>query len=383
MKYLEKKDAVLLLQDGTVFKGKSVGITGISTGELCYNIGMSGYQEIFTDPSYFGQIMTMTNVHIGNYGVHPEEIESSSIKISGLVCKSFSAMFSRGLSAFSLKDYFERDNIVAICDVDTRAVVRHVRDKGAMNAVISTETTDIEHLKGILAKVPSMEGLELSSKVTAKSAYCFNEKKTNSQSSIVNSQSFRVAVLDLGVKRSILQCLVDRGCFVKVFPMNSTVEEMTAWEPDGFLISNGPGDPAAMPAVVKTTAEIINRDYPVFGICLGQQLIAETCGIRTYKMFNGHRGINHPIKNLITGKCEVTSQNHGFGVIEEDVRNNKDIEITHINLNDDTIEGFRIKHKKVFCVQYHPEASPGPHDARYLFDRFMKVMEVVKVVKVQ
>lgn len=361
MKYTPKKEAVLLLEDGTVFKGKAAGKIGTTTGEICFNTGMTGYQEIFTDPSYFGQIMLSTNVHIGNYGVHRDEIESDRMKISGLVCKYFSQQYSRPDGYASIQEYFALQNMVAISDVDTRAVVRHIRDKGAMNAIISSETTDIEFLKAELAKVPSMAGLELSSKVSTKITYTSGNENA----------AYRVALLDLGVKKNIVRCLTERDCYVKVFPMNSSLSDMMEFAPDGFMISNGPGDPGVMKDTVKLVSEIINTGIPVFGICLGHQIIAECNGVRTYKMHNGHRGINHPIKNLITGKCEVTSQNHGFGVVEEDVRKNPELEITHINLNDNTIEGIRMKTKKVFTVQYHPEASPGPHDARYLFDDFI------------
>jgi carbamoyl-phosphate synthase small subunit len=372
MKYIPKKEAVLLLEDGTVYKGKAAGKIGTTTGELCFNTGMTGYQEIFTDPSYFGQIMLTTNVHLGNYGVHREEVESDRMKISGLVCKYFSTNYSRPDGYASVEEYFALQNMVAISDIDTRAVVRHIRDKGAMNAIISSENTDIEFLKAELAKVPLMAGLELSSKVTTKTAYTAGSENA----------AFRVAVLDLGVKKNILRCLSDRGCFVKVFPMNATLNELLEFSPDGFMISNGPGDPSAMPDTVKLVTEIMNTGIPVFGICLGHQIIALCCGVRTYKMHNGHRGINHPIKNLITGKCEVTSQNHGFGVVEEDIRSNPDIEITHVNLNDNTIEGIRLKSKKVFTVQYHPEASPGPHDARYLFDEFISNITEFKATEV-
>ena len=372
MKYTPKKDAVLLLEDGTVFRGKAAGKTGTTTGELCFNTGMTGYQEIFTDPSYFGQIMLSTNVHVGNYGVHRDEIESDRMKISGLVCKYFSTQYSRPDGYASLDEYFDLQNMVAISDVDTRAIVRHIRDKGAMNAIISSENTDIESLKTELAKVPSMAGLELSSKVSTAEAYTGGSE----------TAAFRVALLDLGVKKNILRCLTDRDCYVKVFPMNTTLNELLEFSPDGFMISNGPGDPGVMQDTVKLVSEIINTGIPVFGICLGHQIIALCNGVRTYKMHNGHRGINHPIKNLITGKCEVTSQNHGFGVVEEDVRNNPDLEITHINLNDNTIEGIRMKTKKVFTVQYHPEASPGPHDARYLFDEFISNIKEMKNAEV-
>ena len=375
-KYVALPPAILLLEDGTVFHGRAAGATGTTTGEICFNTGMSGYQEIFTDPSYFGQILVATNVHIGNYGIKNEEVESDSIKIAGLVCKKFSDVYSRPQADKSIKEYFIEEKLVGICEVDTRAIVRHIRSKGAMNAIISSDNLDIDSLKEQLKKVPSMAGLELSSKVSTKTAYTSG-----------NSDSeYKVAIFDTGLKKNIVRCLVERGCHVKVFPLKTSAAEMLAWGPNGFLISNGPGDPAAMPDEVETVKQIIDNGIPSFGICLGQQLIAQAFGIPTYKMFNGHRGINHPVKNIITGKSEITSQNHGFSVKEEDVANNPDIEITHINLNDKTIEGIRHKVKKVFCVQYHPEASPGPRDARYLFDDFITMMASVKkesVVSIQ
>ncbi|MGP8214284.1 MAG: glutamine-hydrolyzing carbamoyl-phosphate synthase small subunit [Bacteroidia bacterium] len=357
--------AVLLLQDGTVFHGRAAGMTGTTTGELCFNTGMTGYQEIFTDPSYFGQILVATHVHIGNYGVEEHESESGSIKIAGLVCRTFNDVPSRKRAQMSLKEYFLQNKIVAISDIDTRALVRYLRNKGAMNGIISSETTDIAVLKKKLDKVPSMQGLELSSKVTAQKPY--GEGNPDSK--------LRVALLDMGVKHNIVRCLNERGCYVQVFPLGTSFEEMMKWKPDGFMISNGPGDPAAMKNEVKIITQVINSGIPVMGICLGHQLIALASGISTYKMHAGHRGINHPVKNLGTGKCEVTSQNHGFAVSEDEIKKNKNIEITHLNLNDGTIEGIRRKDLPVFAVQYHPEASPGPHDSRYLFDDFVAMIK--------
>ncbi len=361
MKYKAKQSAILLLADGTIYKGTAAGKIGTTTGEICFNTGMTGYQEVFTDPSYYGQILVETNVHIGNYGIENNESESASIKIAGLVCKSFHNYFSRSEGDMSVSDYFEKSGVVVIADVDTRAVVRHIRSKGAMNAIISSEITDIEELKKLLAKVPSMEGLELSSTVSTREAYTYGNPDA----------ALKVALLDLGIKMNSLRCLDERGVFVKVFPYNTSFSEMEKWNPDGYLISNGPGDPAVMPGVVKTVKEIVDADKPLFGICLGHQMLAESQGIKTYKMFNGHRGINHPVKNIIKGICEITSQNHGFAVKEDDVLKNPNVEVTHINLNDNTIEGIRVKGKKAFSVQYHPESAPGPHDSRYLFDDFV------------
>jgi carbamoyl-phosphate synthase small subunit len=368
MKYHTKKPAILLLQDGKVFYGKAAGKTGTATGEICFNTAMTGYQETFTDPSYFGQLLVTTHVHIGNYGIHKSEVESDSVKISGLICKSFNTLYSRKEAFQSLQDYFEEQNVVAIADVDTRAIVRYIRSKGAMNAIISSERTDLKELKKILTKVPGMEGLELSSKVSTKKAYCTGNP----------SATYKVAALDLGIKKNILRCLNERGCYVEVFPMETKASDILKTKPDGLFISNGPGDPAAMPHIVKTVAELIESNIPLFGICLGHQLIAQSNRIKTYKMFNGHRGINHPVRNLVKGTDEITTQNHGFAVDEKETKKNKDIEISHVNLNDGTIEGMRMKHKPVFCVQYHPEASAGPHDSRYLFDDFLKLMEAKK-----
>lgn len=361
---MENHKAVLMLEDGTVFQGTAVGAIGTTTGEIAFNTGMTGYQEIFTDPSYFGQILVMASSHIGNYGTHVDEIESESVKIAGMVCKKFSNTFSRLSGDTSLQTYFERDNLVGIADVDTRALVRHIRDKGAMNAIISSETDNLDTLKEQLAKVPSMQGLELSSRVSTKESYLSGEDQVGP----------RVALLDLGVKKNIVRCLVERGCQVKVFPMHTTLSEMMQWNPDGFMLSNGPGDPSAMPKVIENVGEIVASGLPVFGICLGHQVLALSQGLKTVKMHNGHRGINHPVKNLLTGKGEVTSQNHGFVVDYDAVQESTDIELTHIHLNDDSVAGIRLKNRPVFSVQYHPEASPGPHDSRYLFDDFVEMM---------
>lgn len=358
--------AALLLHDGTVFYGKAAGKIGTTTGEICFNTGMTGYQEIFTDPSYYGQLLVATNAHIGNYGAKNAETESENIKIAGLICKNFTSLFSRQLADESLQAYFERENLVAISDVDTRAIVRHIRNKGAMNAIISSETTDLDELRRRLDTTPNMEGLELASMVSTPAPYELGNPDA----------PIRVAVLDFGIKRNILQCMVERGCRVKVFPARTPLAELEAWNPNGYFLSNGPGDPAAMPYAVHTAKTILEKDKPLFGICLGHQLLALAVDVPTYKMHHGHRGINHPVQNLATGLCEITSQNHGFGVSEEALAARAgDVEITHVNLNDQTVEGIRIKGKKAFSVQYHPEASPGPHDARYLFDQFVGMMQ--------
>lgn len=363
-KSINKFPAVLVLADGTVFKGTSIGKIGTTTGEICFNTGMTGYQEVFTDPSYYGQILLQTNVHIGNYGIHVEEVESDDIKIAGLVCKQFNVPYSRKMAGMSVQDYFTQNNIVGITDIDTREVVMHVRNKGAMNAIISAEDKTVEELLNELNNVPSMEGLELSSKVSTQQTYYMGNPES----------SKRVAVLDFGIKKNILRCLVERDCYLAVFNGKTNFDELMKFKPDGIMLSNGPGDPATMTYAVDTVKTILDNNIPTFGICLGHQILAEANGISTFKMHNGHRGMNHPVKNLITGLCEVTSQNHGFSVRAEDVEKIPNVEITHINLNDNTVEGIRLKDKKAFSVQYHPEAAPGPHDSRYLFDDFIKLM---------
>ncbi len=362
MKYNTRPQAILLLADGTIFYGKSIGISGTTFGEVCFNTGMTGYQEIFTDPSYFGQLMVTTNPHIGNYGVNAEEIESDHIMISGLVCKNFSFTHSRPNSESNLYDYFEKQNLVCISDVDTRALVSYIREHGAQNAVISTDGSSIDELKTQLANIPDMKGLELASKVSTKEAYFFgNENAT-----------YKIAALDLGIKRNILRNLANRDCYIKVFPFNASIEEIRSFDADGYFLSNGPGDPEPLTQVQDLAKKLFETNKPMFGICLGHQIIALANGVSTYKMFNGHRGINHPVMNVISGKGEITSQNHGFAVNREELEQHDDLEITHYHINDNTVAGMRMKSKNCFSVQYHPEASPGPHDSSYLFDIFIQ-----------
>lgn len=357
--------ALLVLADGTVFKGKSLGKIGTTTGELCFNTGMTGYQEVFTDPSYYGQVLIMTSDHIGNYGVKQDEVESKSIKIAGMICKKYAGNnFSRLNGSQSLQEYFEENNLVGISDIDTRALTVHVRQAGAMNCIISSETEDVEALKKQLAAVPDMNGLDLAEKVSTQEPYYYGDPNAGK----------KVAVLDCGIKENILKCLTDRGLYAKVFNCRTSFAEMEKWAPDGYFISNGPGDPAPMDYAIKTVQEVIAADKPLFGICLGHQLLALAEGVNTYKMHHGHRGLNHPVKNLVTGRSEITSQNHGFEVSAADIKKSPRVEITHVNLNDETIEGIRVKGKKAFSVQYHPESSPGPHDSRYLFDEFIAMM---------
>lgn len=359
MKFSIPKKGIVYLQDGTMFEGFAAGKLGTTTGEICFNTAMTGYQETFTDPSYFQQILIMNTAHIGNYGVYAAEVESDGVKISGLICKNFSEKYSRDKADGSLQNFLEESNTLVIYGIDTRALVRHIRNAGAQNAILSSEVFDTAQLKEIMAQIPSMQGLELSSKVTTQEAYTQGNENAPK----------KVALLDLGVKENIVRCLTQRNVFVKVFPMNTSVAEMEAWNPDGFLISNGPGDPGSMDATVELVKELIAKDKKIFGICLGHQLLGRAVGMETFKMFKGHRGINHPILNNITGKGEITSQNHGFALKNDNVPEN--IIISHTHLNDGTVAGIRIKNKPVFSVQYHPEAFAGPHDSRYLFDEFV------------
>ena len=368
MKYTTRQQALLLLSDGTVFYGKSIGLSGVAYGEVCFNTGMTGYQEIFTDPSYYGQLMVATNAHIGNYGVNDREVESNSIKISGLICKNFSFNYSRSDASESLESYFKNQNLICISDVDTRALVGYIREHGAMNAVICTDGTPIEELKVALSNVPDMKGLELASKVSTKEPYFYGNENAK----------FKIAALDLGIKTNILRNLAKRDCYIKVFPYDATYEDLNSFNPDGFFLSNGPGDPDPLHSAINVAKQIIANDKPLFGICLGHQVIALANGISTYKMFNGHRGINHPVTNLITGRGEITSQNHGFAVNKEELEKHPELEITHLHLNDATVAGMRMKNKNCFSVQYHPEASPGPHDSSYLFDQFIANIEKAK-----
>jgi carbamoyl-phosphate synthase small subunit len=360
-----KQKATLLLADGTVFHGSLIGNPGTNGGEICFNTGMTGYQEIYTDPSYTGQIIVTTASHIGNYGVIDEEVESDHPTIGGIVVNTFSDVYSRLDASGSLQDYLVKNCITGIADIDTRQLVRHLRSKGAMNAIISSEfEDDLDGLKAQLDKVPNMDGLELSSTVCTQEPYFFGDENS----------SIKVACMDFGIKKNILRNLADRGVYCKVFPAKSTLAEMEQWSPNAYFLSNGPGDPAVMEYAVKTTKDILETGKPLFGICLGHQLLAESCGISTYKMHHGHRGLNHPIKNLLTGKSEITSQNHGFNITREDTELNPDVEITHVHLNDNTVAGIRLKNKPAFSVQYHPESSPGPHDSRYLFDDFISLI---------
>ncbi len=362
-----KNDAILALSDGTVVRGKAIGIEGTTGGELCFNTSMTGYQEIFTDPSYYGQLMMMTYPHIGNYGTMSRDDEARKVMIAGLIVRSFSDDYSNPAADGSLQQYLERNKVVGITDVDTRRLVRHIRTKGVMNAVISSDTTNEKELVKMAKDWDPMVGLELATRVTRKEAQTISAEN-----------GCRIAAFDYGIKQSIIDNFVKRGCTLRIFPAETSVDEVRGWEADGYFFSNGPGDPNAsstygLPVVdfAKSTGK------PLFGICLGHQLMALSEGITVRKMFVGHRGANQPVKNLETGLVEITTQNHGFAVDEKNIDETK-AEITHINLNDNTIEGLRYKTFPGISVQYHPEASPGPHDSQYLFDNFLDMIKESK-----
>ena len=360
----ENRPAILMLEDGTTFSGKSFGAIGKTLGEVCFNTGITGYQEILTDPSYAKQIVTMTAPHIGNYGVNSEDIESSKIQASGFVIKEESIVPSNWRSQVSIGDYLQNENIVGIKNIDTRSLTIHLRNHGAMNGIISSERIDDELLRKELIDHPSMAGQDLAEVVSTKEMYKFSEQG-----------KYKVAVLDFGVKRNILKILKNLDCQVSVFPANTSSKEILGISPDGIFLSNGPGDPAAVSYAITTVKEILGKK-PMFGICLGHQILALSLGAKTFKLKFGHRGINHPVKNLITNAVEITSQNHGFVVDSKSLPNN--IRETHVNLNDNTNAGIESIDNFAFSVQYHPESSPGPHDSRYLFQKFIEMMNAKK-----
>ncbi len=358
---MQTNTAILLLNDGRLFKGKQLGHSGETTGEVCFNTGMTGYQEILTDPSYCSQIVTMTSPHIGNYGINEEDIESDKIQVSGFVVKEESLIASNWRSKASLNDYLKNNKIVGIQDIDTRALTRHIRDQGAMNGIISAIDSDVDSLSNKLKKVPSMNGLDLAKVVTTKRVYKWSE-----------TGRYKVAAIDYGIKRNILNMLADKECSVTVFPAETTAKQILDFNPDGVFLSNGPGDPGAVTYGIKMVKDLLGSK-PIFGICLGHQILSLALGAKTFKLKFGHRGINHPVKNLNTSVVEITSQNHGFAVDMQSLP--KNVTPTHINLNDSTNEGIECKDLKAFSVQHHPESSPGPHDSRYLFDKFIKLMK--------
>ena len=358
----KRTKAILLLEDGRVFNGFSFGHIGETTGEVCFNTGMSGYQEILTDPSYCKQIVTMTSPHIGNYGINSEDIESNNIQVSGFVIKEETEIPSNWRSELSVGYYLDDQKIVGIQNVDTRALTRHIRDNGAMNGIISSIDVDTKSLKSKLNKIPSMEGLDLAKVVTTKKNYKWSK----------DSKPYKVAAIDYGIKFNILRLLDKHDCEVTVFPADISADEIIKFDPDGVFLSNGPGDPSAVTYGIKMVKSLLGKK-PIFGICLGHQILALALGAKTFKLKFGHRGINHPVRNNETGIIEITSQNHGFAVDLDSLPDN--VESTHINLNDNTSEGIKCKDIPAFSVQYHPESSPGPHDSRYLFKQFIDMMK--------
>ena len=360
------KEAILLLQDGSLFSGKSLGHIGETVGEVCFNTGMTGYQEILTDPSYCKQIVTMTSPHVGNYGINANDLESKKIQVAGFVIKEGTDIPSNWQSKESLDSYLKREKTVGIQNIDTRALTRHIRDCGAMNGIISSTEKDVNILKRKLDLVPSMNGQDLVKEVTCNEPYTWANK---------NEGSFRVAAIDYGIKHNILRLLTERDCTIDVFPANKSPEEIMGTDPDGIFLSNGPGDPSAVSYGIETVKALLGKK-PIFGICLGHQILALALGATTSKLKFGHRGINHPVKRIATGSVEITSQNHGFVVDLESLP--KNVTPTHVNLNDNTSAGISCDELSAFSVQYHPESSPGPHDSRYLFNHFIDLMKNAK-----
>ena len=369
-------DALLALEDGRCFPGQSVGVKGEAYGEVVFNTGITGYQEIFTDPSYSGQIVILTNPQIGNYGANNEDNESARPYIEGLVVREFSAIASNWRSTEHAADFLAKQRIPIITEIDTRALVRHLRSKGSQRGVISSLETDTEKLVAQARRIPKMAGLDLATGVSTCRRYEWTRGVTPcSPSELVASApqpTLHVVAYDFGIKHNILRQLVQQGCRVTVVPASTSSEDVWALEPDGVFLSNGPGDPEPLEAQIGNIRQLIGR-IPLFGICLGHQVLGLASGGKSFKLKFGHHGVNHPVRNELTGKIEITSQNHGFAV-DPDSLDPGDLEVTHINLNDHTLEGFRSRKDPLFGVQYHPEAAPGPHDSRYLFEQFVEMM---------
>ncbi|OGI11022.1 MAG: carbamoyl phosphate synthase small subunit [Candidatus Margulisbacteria bacterium GWF2_35_9] len=376
----KQNSAVLLLEDGRKFVGRSFGYHGEVLGEVVFNTSMSGYQEILTDPSYKYQIVNMTYPMIGNYGVNSDDVESEKVQVSGFVVKEYSKVYSNYRATGNLGDYLEKHKVCGIEGIDTRALTKHIRDRGAMRGIISSIDLDQDSLlKKVLAS-PQMNGMDLVKDVSCKSAYSFEEKSNISllaYDTVSERAKFNVVVYDYGVKRNILRKLNDRGCHLTIVPANTSYKDVIEkYKPDGVFLSNGPGDPAAVTYAIENIKGLLEENIPLFGICLGHQLLGIASGAKTYKLKFGHRGGNQPVKNLKTDRVEITSQNHGFCVDMKTAKDN--IEVTHVNLNDHTMEGIRHKEKPAFSVQYHPESAPGPHDSDYLFDEFIKLIKANK-----
>lgn len=369
--------AVLALEDGRIFRGRCVGMKAECYGEVVFNTGIAGYQEIFTDPSYSGQIVVLTNPQIGNYGANGEDNESARPFIEGLAVREFSEIASNWRSTEHAADFLSQQRIPIISEIDTRALVRHLRNQGSMRGVISSIETDTERLLEKARSIPEMAGLDLASTVSTKQRYEWNRGiDACSPSELVGAAEeakYHVVAYDFGIKHNILRSLVQRGCKVTVVPSLTSAEDVLALKPDGVFLSNGPGDPEPLSEPIRNIRKLVGRT-PIFGICLGHQVLGLTVGGKTFKLKFGHHGVNHPVRNERTGKVEITSQNHGFAV-DPDSLDASHIELTHTNLNDHTLEGFSSRKDPLFCVQYHPEAAPGPHDSRYLFDEFVELMK--------
>ena len=365
--------AILVLEDGRTFQGASFGADGTAFGEMVFNTSMSGYQEILTDPSYAGQIVCMSYPLIGNYGVNEEDVESRRPWVEGFVVREASRIVSSWRSTESLNSYLIRNNIVGIEQIDTRALVRHIRDKGAMRAGLSTVDLDPKALLDQVLASPDMKNRELASAVTVKETFAYQAETRPVGSVSLPEPKFHIVAFDFGVKTNSLREFAKFGCSITVVPADTSAEEVLALKPDGIFLSNGPGDPASMKNVVDEIKKLTESQTPMFGICLGHQLIGSAFGGETYKLKFGHRGGNQPIKDLTTGKIEITSHNHGFAVDADSLP--AEVEVTHVNLNDHTVAGLRHKNLPVFSVQYHPESAPGPHDSEYLFKRFISLMK--------
>ena len=366
--------AILLLEDGTIFEGTSFGAKGQKCGEVVFNTSMTGYQEILTDPSYNEQIITMTYPLIGNYGTNQSDWESRKVFASGFIVKENCEYPSNWQNKDSLSDYLEANNVIGLEGIDTRKLVKHIRTEGAMKGIISSTDLNIDKLKKKLASYPGLVGRDIVKDVTAQKPYSWDKGVIDVLADIElkPEKKYKVVAFDFGIKQNILRMLCSHGCDVKVVPAKTSAKEVLAQKPDGVFLSNGPGDPAPVEYAVENIKQLLGK-VPIFGICLGHQILSLALGGKTYKLKFGHRGANHPVKNLQTGKIEITSQNHGF-CVDMDSLKDKDVELTHINLNDNTLEGFRCKRYPAFSVQYHPEASPGPHDSAYLFTEFIKSM---------